>query len=83
MANDTLRSEQTRNNMNRVGCSPRGIQKGWREQTDAGTAVTFGEKMRRNWEYLPDHIHAKAKRLSTTYKGVEVEEKSGQFMLGL
>jgi len=39
--------------------------------------------MKENWHYLPEWMRRKADKLSTSFKGVAVDTKSGQFELGI
>jgi hypothetical protein len=46
-------------------------------------AASAQEYLRRHWEYLPDHRRARAARMSTTFKGVAIDPRTGQFGLGI
>jgi hypothetical protein len=46
-------------------------------------AASAQEYLRKHWEYLPDSRRARAARLSSTFKGVAIDTRTGQFEMGL
>lgn len=79
----SFRSRLAQTSAERSG--PAGIHKNPGDFTNlcGVAAVTRQEFLRKHWEYLPAHLWEKANSLTTQFRGVAIDQKSGQFAFDL
>ncbi len=63
----------------------RGFQKNPQDfsEISATKPATSQEYLKKNWHFLSENMRAHAARLSTTFRGVAIDTKTGQFEMSL
>jgi hypothetical protein len=83
ISKNVLRSRLAQSTSNAT--SARGFQKNPQDFTElvGQRMATTQEYLKKNWHYLPDSKRAYAARLTTKFRDVEIDTKTGQFEMAL